>query len=159
MPDKEHRTIIIPNDVFFAQVCESLEDGHAVTFIVKGYSMFPFMRNEKDRVCLEKYDGRELPEGEVILFRFHDKYILHRIYAVERASDGNLLYRTMGDGNVKGMEYASPESVAGVMVKRITPSGKEWLCSSDSWKRCSYLWKRMMPVRRLLLAVLRRIWR
>ena len=68
MPDKEHRTLIIPNDVFFAQVCESLEDGHAVTFTVKGYSMFPFMRNEKDRVCLEKYDGRELPEGETESF-------------------------------------------------------------------------------------------
>ena len=157
MSGKMPQTIVIPNDVFFASVCESLAEGRPVTFTVKGYSMFPFMRNEKDRVCLERYDGRMLAVGEVILFRYHGKHILHRIYSAEMSPGGRPLYRTMGDGNVRGVEYARPEDISGVMLKRITPAGNEWYCNSASWKRASSLWMRLLPVRRLLLAVLRRI--
>lgn len=159
MPGKGVHTIIIPNELFFDRVCGSLAEGRAVTFTVKGYSMFPFMRNEKDRVCLEAYCGGKLSEGDVILFRYRGKHILHRIYSVGMSADGRPLYRTMGDGNLKGMEYAGPEDVAGVMQKRITPSGKEWRCSSVSWKGLSVLWMKLLPVRRLLLALLRRIYR
>ena len=72
-----NNVLVIPNEVFFSRITESLAAGRNVTFTVKGYSMFPFMRNEKDRVCLERYDGRELSAGEVILFRYNGKYILH----------------------------------------------------------------------------------
>ena len=113
--------------------------------------------SEKDRVCLERYDGRMLAVGEVILFIYHGKHILHRIYSAEMSPDGRPLYRTMGDGNVRGVEYARPEDISGVMLKRITPAGNEWYCNSASWKRASSLWMRLLPVRRLLLAVLRRI--
>lgn len=152
-------TIIVPNEVFFAHVRESLAGGLSVTFTVKGYSMFPFLRNEKDRVCLKPFDGSGLQTGDVILFRYHGRYILHRIYSVEKTHDGCPLYKTMGDGNVKGTEHARPEDIAGVMVKRMTPEGKVWDCSSGTWKSFSSLWRRLLPVRRLLLAVLRRILR
>ena len=56
-------------------------------------------------------------------------------------------------------EQARPEDIAGVMVKRMTPEGKVWDCSSGTWKSFSSLWRRLLPVRRLLLAVLRRILR
>ena len=114
MEDKEERTgtIVVPNDVFFAHVCESLAGGLSVTFTVKGYSMFPFLRNEKDRVCLKPSDGNGLQTGDVILFRYHGRYILHRIYSVEKTHDGCPLYKTMGDGNVKGTEHARPEDIA-----------------------------------------------
>ena len=72
--------LVIPNDEFFAQVCESLSEGRKVSFVVKGHSMYPFMRNEKDRVCLERYDGRNLDAGDVILFKYHGRHILHRVY-------------------------------------------------------------------------------
>lgn len=159
MPDNTGNTILIPNDVFFRQVSDSLAAGNNVTLTVKGYSMYPFMRNGKDRVCLAKYDGSELSEGDVILFRFHGKYVLHRIYARKKDASGNVLYRTVGDGNVRGEEYASPESISGVMVRRITPSGKEWECGSLSWRFLSFAWMRLRFVRRWCLAVLRRIYR
>ena len=155
----DRRSLVIPNDVFFRQVAETLAGGSPVTFIVKGYSMYPFMRNGKDSVCLEWYDGRALSAGEVILFQYRGKHVLHRIYKTEAAPDGAMLYRTMGDGNLRGMETALPHSVLGVMTKRITPSGKEWGCNTFSWHLASWLWMRLFRVRRWLLAVLRRLYR
>ena len=153
------RPFVIPNDVFFSQVIESLGEGNPVTFTVKGYSMYPFMRNEKDRVCIEKYDGGRLNVGDVILFCYRGKYILHRIYGVAESPDGAVSYRTVGDGNISGYETAVPRNIAGIMTKRITPSGREWGCGSFSWKCLSMLWMSLYGVRRWCLAVLRRIYR
>ena len=155
----DRRALVIPNEIFFEQVAETLSGGSPVTFTVKGYSMYPFMRNGKDGVCMEWYDGRNLSAGDVILFRYRRKHVLHRIYKVEAAPDGAILYRTMGDGNLRGMETALPHSIVGVMTKRITPSGKEWGCNSFSWRFLSHLWMHLFRIRRWLLAILRRLYR
>lgn len=151
--------LVIPNDEFFAQVCESLSEGRKVSFVVKGHSMYPFMRNEKDRVCLERYDGKNLDAGDVILFKYHGRHILHRVYDIARTPEGTPVYRTRGDGNVRGNEYAVPSAIFGVMSGRISPSGREWNCASLSWRLYSKVWMRLFPVRRWCLAVLRRIYR
>ena len=95
------RILVIPNDVFFSRVCESLGEGGKVTFTVKGHSMFPFLRSGKDRVCLVKPESGGLAAGDVILFRFRGNYILHRIYGIRKTPDGTPLYVTMGDGNTR----------------------------------------------------------
>ena len=110
-------TLVLPNDIFFSHVSESLAEGKTVTFIVKGCSMYPFFRNSKDRVCMAGYDGRELRKGEVILFRYRGKYVMHRIYGVETDPGGTTVYRTVGDGNVRGRETAVPCEIAGVALK------------------------------------------
>ena len=152
-PDR--RALVIPNEIFFEQVAETLSGGSPVTFTVKGYSMYPFMRSDKDAVCLKRYDGGVLLRGDVVLFRYRGRYILHRIVKV---TDG-ISYELQGDGNLSGMEKAVPDTVCGVMTGRISPSGKEWKCSSLSWKTCSALWMFLRPFRRIMLAVLRRIYR
>ena len=38
----------IPNDVFFAWVESEIAEGHSVRFRLKGQSMFPLLRNERD---------------------------------------------------------------------------------------------------------------
>ena len=159
MENRLDGTIVIPNDIFFGQVAESLSEGRNVVFTVKGYSMYPFFRNGKYKVCVTGYDGRELHRGEIILFRYRGKYLLHRIYGVETDPGGTTVYRTVGDGNVRGRETAVPCEIAGVALKRLTPSMKEWSCSSWSWRFLSALWMRLYCVRRWCLAVLRRIYR
>ncbi|MBO8449183.1 MAG: signal peptidase I [Bacteroidetes bacterium] len=159
MENRLDGTIVIPNDIFFGQVAESLSEGRNVVFTVKGYSMYPFFRNGKDRVCVTGYDGRELHRGEIILFRYRGKYLLHRIYGVERSPDGSLSYRTVGDGNIRGSESAVPRTVIGVAVKRVSPSGREWSCTSWTWKVFSALWMGLYFLRRWCLAFLRRVYR
>lgn len=155
----ESRKITFSNDVFFGQVISLLRTGGTVTVRVKGFSMFPFIRNDRDSVCLTKYDGTPLKRGQVILFSYMGKYILHRIVKAERSDDGRYRYTTLGDGNLSGTETARPENIYGIMTKRIAPSGREWNCDSFSWKFLSSLWMRLRPARRYLLAVLRRIYR
>lgn len=155
MKNEAVKSLVVPNDEFFTRVIEILESGETVTFTVKGCSMYPFMRSDKDAVCLKKYDGGVLRRGNVVLFRYRDRYILHRIVKV---TDG-ISYELQGDGNLSGMEKAVPDTVCGVMTGRISPSGKEWKCSSLSWKTCSSLWMFLRPFRRIMLAVLRRIYR
>lgn len=147
--------IVIPNDIFFENLLDELGNSGHVLLNVKGFSMFPFFRNEKDAAELRPFvpeDG--LKKGDVALFRFHDRFILHRCVG-RRAS----AYIFRGDGNCKGTEWARPEDVLAVVEKRVSPSGKEWSCESFSWKLCSMLWPRTYIVRRLLLAFLRRVYK
>ena len=144
MENEGKKAIVVPNDVFFGEVVDALGRGETVTFTVKGWSMFPFLR-----------DGK----GDVILFRFRGRYVLHRIYGIRRKDGEPCLYVTMGDGNVRGEEFAADTSVAGVMTGKISPAGKEWDCRSMSWRVLSSVWMRLRPVRRWCLAVLRRLYR
>ncbi len=147
--------IVIPNDIFFANLIDELETSGHVLLNVKGYSMFPFFRNENDAALLRPFDrAAGLKRGEVALFRFHGRYILHRCTGKAASA-----YLFQGDGNCKGTEWAGPEDVVAVVEKRIAPSGKEWSCSSFSWKLCSALWPRAYILRRLLLGVLRRVYK
>ena len=43
--------MVIANDEFFVPVRQMLEEGHSVTIPVKGFSMLPFIRGERDLVC------------------------------------------------------------------------------------------------------------
>ena len=44
----------IPNEPFFADVVSILDEGKQVTIPVKGFSMLPFIRGQRDLVVLEK---------------------------------------------------------------------------------------------------------
>ena len=158
MENEGKKAIVVPNDVFFGEVVDALGRGETVTFTVKGWSMFPFLRDGKDAVRIQKADA-PLRKGDVILFRFRGRYVLHRIYGIRRKDGEPCLYVTMGDGNVRGEEFAADTSVAGVMTGKISPAGKEWDCRSMSLRVLSSVWMRLRTVRRWCLAILRRICR
>lgn len=159
--------IVVPNDTFFENLLDELRDSGHVLLKVKGGSMFPFFRSGKDLAQLRPFVMEEgLKKGDVALFRFHGRFILHRCVG-RRAS----AYIFRGDGNCKGSEWAKPEDIFAVAEKRISPSssedpssagaspaGKEWSCDSFSWRLCSWLWPRTYTARRLLLAFLRRVY-
>ncbi len=149
--------IVIPNDIFFENLLDELSTSGSVLLTVKGWSMFPFFKNEKDAVLLRPFDpSAGLAKGDVALFRYKGKYILHRCTGWGMRS-GSAVYIFRGDGNVRGQEYASADEVFAVVEKKIAPSGKEWSCNSFSWKLCSRLWPSAYLLRRLFLGVLRRI--
>lgn len=72
--------VVISNDIFFAEVLRVLREGKNVTIPVKGVSMLPFIRGDRDSVELEPLaDARPLAVGDIVLFRVAGRYILHRI--------------------------------------------------------------------------------
>lgn len=135
----------VPNDILLSEVGRLLGEGHEVILLTKGGSMLPFIRGEKDSVLLKKRSAVEV--GDIVLAEIGEgKYVLHRILS----RDGEKL-TLMGDGNLKGTESCLTADVLGTVLKIVTPGGR---MKSPSKGR---VWKWLRPVRRYLLAIIRRI--
>ena len=141
----------LPNDIFFAQVESEIAEGRSVRFKVKGSSMFPFLRNEMDEVCLSPLT--ETPKKmDIVLFRFNGKHILHRIIDVKDDT-----YIIQGDGIYMSSEYCKKQDIVGIVTSLHKAGWKPVSTSSGWYKFFSALWFKFRFCRRYLLAILWRI--
>ena len=147
--------IVVENEVFFTHVREMLDTGRRVTIPVKGYSMLPFIRGEKDLVVLEKAGG-DLSEGDIVLFYVgeepHGRYILHRILSI----DGNRV-EIMGDGVIGSRERVVRERIYAKVVSILRNGKREVDPESLRERRKARLWRKLLPVRRYLLFAYRHL--
>lgn len=141
--------ILLPNQLFFAEVEAMLAEGREVQIRMKGHSMRPLLRSERDQVVLTPCaDPARLQPGDVVLFRCCGRHILHRI--VRR--DGERL-TLAGDGNYRITEQCTTRDVAGIAVRVIRASGRVVGCDSPGWQL--RLWLAIPPwLRRQVLRVL-----
>lgn len=146
--------IRLPNRLFFEQVEAMLAEGREVRIRIRGHSMFPMLRNDRDCVILRACtDTSQLRRGDVALFRSSGNHILHRI--VRREGDRLTM---AGDGNCGLTEQCTTRDIAGVVTRIVRPSGRIVGCDSLRWMLPSRLWLSIPTgLRRLLLRVLRRI--
>ncbi len=147
------RTVSLPNNVLIPQIKRVIDEGHTATFRVRGFSMRIFLEDRRDKVVLAPC--REVRKGDVVLAEVQPEfYVLHRVIR----KDGNRL-TLMGDGNIKGTEECLTENVIGVATGFIR-KGRTRIDSTDGmkWKTYSWLWLRLQPLRRYILAFYRRIW-
>lgn len=142
--------ITLPNDVLLDEVARLVAEGEAVTLMTKGASMLPFIVGGRDSVVLVRPE--ELFPGMIVLAYVQGgRYVLHRILSVDGAK-----VVLMGDGNIKGVEVCAPADVKAVAVRISRPSG-EMDCLSKRHLRQAAIWKTLLPVRRWILAVYRRL--
>ena len=134
-----------PNEVLLGEVDRMLAAGRDVVLVPKGRSMLPFIRGEIDKVLLRKYPESQLKVGDIVLAHFEERYVLHRIIALE--GDKVTL---MGDGNLQGTEQGMRNEVAGKVVEIITPAGRHHK-PTRGW-----LWRKLLPIRKYLLKVYRK---
>lgn len=143
--------IILPNSILLGEARGLLSEGRQVIIPTKGSSMLPFIHGEKDCVLLEKKD--ELSVGDIVLAMLNEnRYVLHRIWAI----DGEKV-TLMGDGNLAGKEECTKAAVCGTVTQIIKKNGKKIDVSSAGFRRSSRIWRRLLPVRRYILAVYRRM--
>ena len=144
--------ILLPNQLFFAEVEAMLAEGREVQIRMKGHSMRPLLRSERDQVVLTPCtDPARLRPGDVVLFRCCGRHILHRI--VRRDGDRLTL---AGDGNYRITEQCTTRDVAGIAVRVIRASGRVVGCDSPGWRLRSRLWLAIPPwLRRQVLGGLR----
>ena len=141
---------ILPNDLLLGEVSRLIAEGESVTIMTKGVSMHPFIRGGRDSVRLVKPVGLE--PGMIVLAQIRQGvYVLHRIISLE-GDDVTL----MGDGNIAGVEKCRISDVKAVAVAIIKPR-REIDPSGERHQRQARLWKSLLPVRRWLLAVYRRL--
>lgn len=133
------------NAQLIPQFVEMINQGHTVTFKLKGYSMRPFLENGRDSVVLKKHDSINC--GDVVLAEVKPGvYVLHRIVDIK----GDTI-TLRGDGNL-GTEQCTLDDVRGIAVafyrkQRHQPD----YTSGRKWRLYSAIWTRLLPLRRYLL--------
>ena len=137
--------MVVPNEILLEEAADLLSKGIEVILMTKGNSMLPFIRGEKDSVNLKKYDT--VKAGDIVLARIAPhRYVLHRVIQVE----GDRI-TLMGDGNLVGTESCRLPDVLGTVQEIIRPDGSTRKVTDGA------VWRKLLPVRRYLLAIYRRI--
>lgn len=143
---------MVENNDAIHEVEVLLKEGHKVILPVKGQSMLPFIVGSRDSVELVVPD-KPLTIGDAVLAWVNGcRYVLHRI--IEIGKDGHLVL--MGDGNLVVTESCMVDDVVARADYVVRPNGSRtylynrWMCRYWRW------WKMLKPLRRWILAVLRR---
>lgn len=148
MPD----TLTLPNDLFLAEICRLLNEGHTATLRVRGNSMRPFLEDRRDSIILTAVT--HIKVGDAVLAEIAPgKYVFHRIIAM----DGENV-TLMGDGNVRGTEHCLRENVRANVISFVR-RGHPYTPGSHQWRIYSYCWTRLIPIRRYLLWIYRHFFR
>ena len=135
--------VVLPNEVLLGEVARLLGEGREVVMTPKGRSMLPFIRGEVDRIKLRQPD--KLSVGDIVLAYFGNRYILHRIVAINGEE-----FILMGDGNLKDTEQGNRSDVIGKVVEIITPDDRQHK------PRKVWLWRHTLFFRKYLLKIYRK---
>lgn len=142
----------IPNEILLPEVARLIAEGHKATIVVRGNSMNPFLVDRRDRITLGTFTSDDLQPGASVLARdTTGRIVFHRI--IRRNGETLIL---QGDGNLAQTEETSINQVMGLMTVALRKE-KEYPADGKVWKRYSYWWLKLTPVRRWLLAIFRRL--
>ena len=143
--------IVVPNAILLGEVKELLAEGKDVVIPTKGNSMLPFIRGTRDSVKLRRLDTLDV--GDIVLAEIREGvYVLHRVTAL----DGDVV-SLMGDGNRRGGERCRRGDIAGTVLTVLKDGVKEVDCRSAKALRRARNWRRLKPLRRIILGFYRRL--
>lgn len=140
------------NELLIPEIIRMMDEGHTVTLRLRGFSMRPFLEDNRDKALLTK--AKNIKVGDAVLAETAPKrYVLHRVVAIE---GDHVTLR--GDGNL-GCEHCRKEDVKGFVIG-FYRKGRNKLDRTDAlkWRIYSRLWMELLPLRRYLLGAYRRIW-
>lgn len=141
------RKVIVNNQAFFDYIAPFLEEGRQVSFLVKGQSMRPFLF-EGDKVLIRKPLGRPWKRGDLILARWRNAYVLHRLVKRRKKSFG-----LAGDANLVQIEWVEEADIIAVALSASRDDKKKYE-ADDAWKRMlGMCWYYLRPWRRLLAKI------
>lgn len=141
----------LPNDLFFAQVESEISQGRSVWFKIKGTSMLPFLKDNKDSVLLSPVK-ESVVKNDVVLFSYNGRHVLHRVIEIEGKK-----YIIQGDGVYASREFCHSKDIIGKVTQIQRPSGKIIPVTSFKWRMFSSLWVNLRFLRKYLLFIYRRL--
>lgn len=146
MSDLTHLT----DEQIIGEAVRLVNEGLSVTMLVKGRSMLPFILGGRESVVLTR--PGVIKPGDIVLARIDGtRYVLHRVMEV---SDGRV--ELMGDGNLVGREVCRPEDVLARADEVVGEDGTHRRLDTPKMQRRARWWRRLLPVRRWILAVYKR---
>lgn len=109
-----------------------------------GVSMYPMLRNRRDTIIVEPYEGR-LKKYDVPLYKRNSDYVLHRIIEVREDS-----YVIRGD-NCMEKEYGiTDEQILGVLTG-FYRGAKKVDMNGMGYKFYARFWHVLFPIRKLFI--------
>lgn len=141
-----------PNAKILPQIVQMMEEGHTVTLRLRGFSMRPFLEDNRDKALMTKAVSPKV--GDAVLAEIHPLFfVLHRIIKID---GDNVTLR--GDGNLT-IEQCKLKDVKGFVIGFYRKGRKKMdKTNGVKWRIYSFIWTRLFPIRRYLLAFYRRIW-
>lgn len=148
----ETRNLYLPNEVLIPEIIKFMEEGHTVTLLLRGFSMRPFLEDNRDKALLRKATDPKV--GDAVLAEIEPKhYVLHRI---DKIVGDKVTLR--GDGNLD-TEQCRLIDVKGTAIGFYRKGrSKPDRTDGKKWRIYSWLWTRLLPLRRYLLGAYRRVW-
>jgi len=138
---------LIPNNAFFENVEQLLSEGKSVELRCFGRSMQPYLRGDGSEVIVASpFFPDELIPGAIVLFRYQGKHICHRIV---RREEERLTIQ--GDGVIKKQEQVLVSDIIGIIRTIIRRNKKPVSTQTQAAQRYWRCWRRLLPVRKLLL--------
>lgn len=139
-------TISLPNDLVFESVLDVISQGQSTTLLLVGNSMYPFLKDQKDKVTLSPIPHEySLHKGDVVLFHTSTGYILHRIVRI----DGDLF--TMQGDNCLSCEQVSRVDIYAILTEITHVDGSVLSWNSAVWNRKSKMALFRKSIRNLIL--------
>ena len=130
---------------FLSTMQELIEKGETVPIPVSGFSMRPFLANNRDTVLVSKTAG-SLKKGDIALYqRKNGQYILHRIVKVHPDNTFDLI----GDAQTVIETHVALSQIIGIVTK-INRNGKWITPNSPSWNFYSRVWIHSIPLRKII---------
>lgn len=120
----------IPNIEALNIIEESIKEGSPVRIRVRGNSMSPLLLDGIDVVTLRPFVRGELKIGDIILFRYREGFMLHRIIEIIGSKVDGTKIVTKGDAMEKCevIEYSDVVALADVpkigQIKKIVRKGR-----------------------------------
>jgi len=143
----------IPMEELVKVVTLQLENGGSANLVVTGSSMHPMLRHRRDTVHLVPL-SRQPKKGDLILYRRDNgKYILHRIVTRVRHD----AFFCSGDNQWEKEAVSTGQIIA--LVQGFTRKGKFVAESNFAYRLYVAGWVAMLPIRRPILALRRRLGR
>lgn len=137
--------IIVNNQELMALVKEQINNKN-VTLTIKGNSMLPFFRDGRTIITLEK--PKKLKRLDVVLFKYNDIYILHRIIKIKEK------IVTQGDGLISKEIIDESDVVA--VVKFFENKRKIIFSNNKFYLFKVRMWRILRPFRRVLLKLVKK---
>ncbi len=142
---------LFENIDFFNLVEQELNECGTVRLRVKGFSMQPLIRNGRDSVLLEKYDGHKLNYGDICLFRYRNNHILHRY----KRDEGKYMIM-QGDNVIAACEKCTVSDVVAV-VRVVYHNGVETSPDTFKWYLITKMHRGYVRLRMIAGSVLRKV--
>lgn len=144
------RSVTLSNETLLPEVGKLLSEGSKVTIRARGNSMLPFIRGEKDSVILKSEEDYSV--GDIVLAEISPKmFVLHRI-----TKKNDNVITLMGDGNPAKTERCLQDNIHGRVIA-VVKNGREIDCNNKISQLQAKVWKQLLPLRKYLLAIYRRI--